>query len=360
MTGRINFMTVGSNPLRAATAPTVVAVAVRALVDFAVARGASRQALLSRSGIDVAEIAAPHNRVAFDKYVLLVRGAKELCCDPAFALHFGEMVDLSEVSIASAIGGISTIDEARVQVNRYARLSADVETVGDGDRWVMKRIAGQLWAIDTRRNPNDFPELTESSFARVICSARRGIGDAMFKEIRVTHAEPSYRAEYDRIFRIPVEFSSDENSVRLDESVMASLRPLPSSGYVRELLRNQAEAMLAELDRARSTRNRVETVLMPLLQNSNVSIERVGSRLGLSRQTLFRRLRDEGVTFEQVVDELRHRLAVHYLTVNNASVRQTAHLVGYSDASAFSRAFKRWTGRSPREFATFPSSIDGG
>jgi AraC-like DNA-binding protein len=217
---------------------------------------------------------------------------------------------------------------------------------------VMKRSAGQLWAIDTRRNPNDFPELTESSYARVICSARRGGGDAMFREIHVTHAEPPYRAEYERIFRIPVVFSSDRNAVRLDESVLASFRPPPSSSYVQELLRNQADAMLVELDRARSTQKRVESVLMPLLQDGRVSIETVGSRLGLSRQTLFRRLREEGVTFEQVVEELRHQLAIHYLTANNASVSQTARLVGYSDASAFSRAFKRWTGRSPREVAT--------
>lgn len=349
MTPRINFMTSG----------TVVAVAVRALVDFAVTRGADRQLLFDRSGIDATELADPHGRVTFDKYVLLTRAANALCNDPAFALHFGEMVDINEVSIGSAIGGISTIDEARVQVNRYARLAIDVETVGGGDRWTMRRSSGQLWAVDKRRNPNDFPELTESSFARVICSARRGMGDAMFKEIHVTHAEPPYRAEYDRIFRMPVMFGSDENAVRLDESAMASLRPPPSSRYVRELLRNQADAMLAELDRARSTRARVETLLMPLLEKGDVSIETVGSRLGLSRQTLFRRLRDEGVTFAQVVDELRHQLAVHYLTANNASVRQTARLVGYSDASAFSRAFKRWTGRSPREVATRKPGASG-
>jgi AraC-like DNA-binding protein len=215
----------------------------------------------------------------------------------------------------------------------------------------MRRTAGQLWAIDARRNPNEFPELTESSFARVICSARRSIGDAMFREIHVTHAEPSYRSEYERIFRIPVMFGSDKNAVRLDESVFPSIKPAPSSRYVQQLLRNQADAMLADLDRTRSTRSRVESLLMPLLQTGDVSIDTVGNQLGLSRQTLFRRLRDEGVTFAQVVDELRHRLAIHYLTANHASVSQTAHLLGYSDASAFSRAFKRWTGRSPREVA---------
>ena len=349
MTGRTNFMTSG----------TVVSIAIRALVDFAVTRGANRRALLGRSGIDASELADPHARVAFDKYVLLTRAAKALCGDPAFALHFGESVDLNELSIAGVLGDISTIDEARMQVNRYGRLALDIETVGGGDRWQIRRSSGQLWVMDTRQNPNDFPELTESSFARVICSARRATGDAMFKEIHVTHAEPPYRAEYDRIFRIPVTFGSNENAVRLDESVLASIKQPPSSRYAQELLRNQAEAMLEELDRAQSTRARVESVLMSLLQTGDLSIERVCHEMGLSRQTLYRRLRDEGVTFALVLDELRHRMAVHYLTTNRSSVRETARLVGYSEASAFSRAFKRWTGRSPRQNAHSPRRRQG-
>ena len=154
-------------------------------------------------------------------------------------------------------------------------------------------------------------------------------------------------------------FGSNENAVRLDESVLASIKQPPSSRYAQELLRNQAEAMLAELDRAQSTRARVESVLMSLLQTGDLSIERVCHEMGLSRQTLYRRLRDEGVTFALVLDELRHRMAVHYLTTNRSSVRETARLVGYSEASAFSRAFKRWTGRSPRQNAHSPRRRQG-
>ena len=78
----------------------------------------------------------------------------------------------------------------------------------------------------------------------------------------------------------------------------------------------------------------------------------IAGALGLSRQTLFRRLRAEGVTFEQVLDELRHKLALNHLGVSKTSVKQTARLLGYSDPSAFSRAFKRWTGSSPRVYAS--------
>ena len=77
-------------------------------------------------------------------------------------------------------------------------------------------------------------------------------------------------------------------------------------------------------------------------------MEAIAACLGIGRQTLFRRLKQEGTTFEHVLDELRHKLALHYLAGERASVHETAYLVGFSDRSAFSRAFKRWTGRSPR------------
>lgn len=80
-----------------------------------------------------------------------------------------------------------------------------------------------------------------------------------------------------------------------------------------------------------------------------VRIETIASKLGASRQTLYRNLKAEGVVFEHVLDELRHRMAVHYLAGKRVSVNETAYLVGFSDPAAFSRAFKRWTGKSPRE-----------
>jgi AraC-like DNA-binding protein len=64
---------------------------------------------------------------------------------------------------------------------------------------------------------------------------------------------------------------------------------------------------------------------------------------------LYRRLKAEGVTFEKVLDALRHQLALHYLSGQKVSVNETAYLVGFSDPAAFSRAFKRWTGMRPRE-----------
>ena len=91
---------------------------------------------------------------------------------------------------------------------------------------------------------------------------------------------------------------------------------------------------------------------MSLLHTGDVSMTMIAGKLCFSRQTLFRKLKTEDVTFEQVLDELRQKLALNYLRANKASVKETARLVGYSDPAAFSRAFKRWTGTSPRTYVS--------
>jgi AraC-like DNA-binding protein len=76
-------------------------------------------------------------------------------------------------------------------------------------------------------------------------------------------------------------------------------------------------------------------------------IQDIAAGLGLSKASLYRRLADEGCGFEEVLDALRHRMALHYLSGRKVSVNETAYLVGFSDPTAFSRAFKRWTGATP-------------
>jgi AraC-like DNA-binding protein len=328
---------------------TIVASGVRALMEFAVSKGACREALAGRSGIDPAELQDPDNRIPFDRYVALMRAGQELCDDPALALHFGESVDVSGISFACLLGPPSgSWADGFGEMNRYGRLSVEVETVGGGDRFQLVRDAGQVWVVDTRSNPNDFPELTESAFARAVCTSRRMFGEMRFlEEVHVTHAAPAYRAEYERIFQVPVVFESDRNALLTNDAWLTLTTPI-FPPYVTEVLRAHAETLLQKLDSSKTTKGRVESLLMPMLHTGDASIETVAGRLGLSRQTLFRKLKAEGVTFEKVLDGLRHRLALEYLSREKVSVNETAYLVGFSDPAAFSRAFKRWTGASPR------------
>jgi AraC-like DNA-binding protein len=163
----------------------------------------------------------------------------------------------------------------------------------------------------------------------------------------VTHAAPAYRAEYDRIFRVPVVFRSGTNALLPSERLWSTARADSASRYVSGVLRQHAEALLEKLKSSRSTRGRVERSLASLFRTGDATMDVVARRLGLTRQTLFRRLRAEGTTFEKVRDDLRRDTALRALGEGTLSVKEAAYRLGYSDPAAFSRAFKRWTGRRP-------------
>jgi len=324
---------------------TVAAGLARGLIELAASKGASRAALAERSGIDPKDLEDQDNRIAFAKYVALMRAGKELCNDPALALHYGETNDLSHISIVGLIAYASeTMLDGLAQLNRYGRLV--VEFDGGPDRFQIKRRGDGLWVVDTRQDANEFPELTESTFARMICAPRKfGLAQAAMA-VCVTHAAPAYREEYERIYGVPVTFESDWNAMRIDETLMAQPIQLEPR-YVFGILSEHADALLERLANSKSTAGRVESLSMPVLHTGRASMDLIAGRMGLSRQTLFRRLKAEGVTFEKVLDDLRRRLALDYLSANKVSVNETAYLVGFSDRATFSRAYKRWTGTSP-------------
>lgn len=329
--------------------PTVSAGFARGVLDVAVARGAARVALLAEAGLAAADLADQDARIPLVRYVALMRAGQRLSGDPALGLHYGEAKDIAEVSIVGLIGQASTSGaEAFAQLNRYVPLIVETQNADGGPRFSMVIDREGAWLVDNRLDPNSFPELTESAFAQLICGPRRYGEEVPVKAVQVTHADPGYRDEYERIFRAPVTFGATRNAVLIDAARLVE-KPAQLPRYVFGVLNERADALLAELEGSRSVRGRVEGQLMPILHTGQVSMDAVAAKLALSRQTLFRKLKAEGVTFEQVLDELRHKLAVHYLGGRKVSVNETAYLVGFSDPAAFSRAFKRWTGASPSE-----------
>jgi AraC-like DNA-binding protein len=331
--------------------PTVAAGYARGLLELAVSRGADRTALLERSGIQLDQLLDQDHRIRFESYVALMRAGQDLCSDPALALHYGQAISIADVSIVGLIARASrTMAEAFAQVNRFAGLVIDVPFLGASGRFEIARRDGDTWMEDTRADPNAFPELTESTFARMVCGQAQDFGDISFaRAIHVTHPAPGHRSEYERVFKMPVAFDSDRNALLLDERWL-DIDIAPSNRYVFGIFSDRAAALLEELQRSRSLRHQVESLLMPVLHTGDVAMDAIAGRLGMSRQTLYRRLKEEGDSYDKIVDDLRHKLALHYLNGKKVSVSETAYLIGFSDPSAFSRAFTRWTGTSPMSF----------
>lgn len=329
--------------------PTVGAGFARGLLEFAVRKGADRQALMAKTGLTAEDLADQDGRVAMTKYVALMRTGIALSGDPALALHFGEAINIARVSIIGQIGRASeTMADALAQLNRYVRLVVEAESAGKY-RFESIERDGAMWIVDTRLNANAFPELTESAFAQLICHTREFGHDSnrpMVKLVHVTHARPVHWQEYERVFAAPVEFGKEWNAMQVDPE-WTTYRVAREDSYLGTILRGHADGLLKELEASRTLRAKVESIVLPKLHTGETSVEEISAKMGLSRQTLYRKLKDEGVTYEQVLDGLRERMALHYLGDRKISVNETAYLVGFSDPTAFSRAFKRWTGSSP-------------
>ena len=328
---------------------TVAAGVTKRLLDVAVELGASRGALLEESGLDAEGLCNHDNRISLPQHMALVRAAKRLCGDPAFALHYGEKVNLAEVSVVGLIGyACATVADAFVQLQRYSRLIMDLE-LGVDERFQLVPDEEGLWLVDCRPDPNEYPELTEGTFAQMINGIRRFGNTPFVLALQVTHADPGYGLEYERIFNAPVTFESTRNAMRIDPAWLTH-RVAEQPAYVFGVLSRHADELLVQLDSDESVRGRVEALIMQVLHTGRVAMPAVAQQMGYSRDTLYRRLKEEGVTFAAVLDELRHRLAIAYLRAGKVSVNETAYLLGFSDPASFSRAFKRWTGTSPKAF----------
>ena len=338
--------------------PTVAAGYPKALLDFAVSKGADRQTLIERSRICLDDLEDQDRRIPLPDYLALLNAGIELCNEPALSLLFGEAVKLQDISIVGMIGvAFDNVESGRQLVNRYTPLGLDADD-GTAEPIQFVRENGDVWMKFTGTIYVDNPLLIESGLARGVCGAREllrsmpNLEHVQFpKAIRFTHKEPSYRAEYDRIFGVPLFFESHMNALLMDEAFLNMKLPR-TNPYLSEIMSARAEELLKSLEMSKTTRGRVENLLVPVLHTGEATVEMIASKLGLSRQTLFRILKAEGVTFEQVLDELRHKLALYYLNGKKVPVNQTAYLLGFSEPAAFSRAFKRWTGTNPRTYVS--------
>ena len=321
--------------------------AARALLDFAMSKCGQRALLLERSGIDVTELLDEEKRIPFEQYAALMKAGQELSNDPAFALHFGESDEGMESTFACMMGIFSpTVAESFAHLRRDAPQMEVDANADDEQPFQMIREGDRVWIYDRRYD--DFPAGAESNFARVVCASRRLFPGAEFvKTVHFKHAEPSYRAEYERIFQMPIVFGSERYALQTD-TAWFELAGQGHSQQAMELMKQRVATLAHPNGNGTSMRSRVEAWLTDHLRSAEVSIDAAASELGVGRHTLLRKLKGEGVTFKQLLDELRRKLAMHYLNESKLPVSEAAYLLGFSDPSSFSRAYKRWTGHSPR------------
>jgi AraC-like DNA-binding protein len=150
-------------------------------------------------------------------------------------------------------------------------------------------------------------------------------------------------------FKCPVDFEKDFTCVRFPLSFL-SIPLLHSDTTLLDLLSQQAEALLLVLPKADMFEEKLQQVIVQSLHEGEPTLPVVAAHLALSSRTLQRRLQERGLVFQDILENTRRELAIRYLQDKTLSLTDIALLLGYSEQSAFNRAFKRWYSEPPKMY----------
>ncbi len=167
-------------------------------------------------------------------------------------------------------------------------------------------------------------------------------------EVRLACAPPRDTSDHERFFDAPLVWRAARHELVLPASVLALACRHRHAG-MQSFFEAEAQRLLAQAQDPAGVTRRVREVLAGSAKGEAPSLAQAARRLAMSERSLARRLQEEGTTFRAVLDEVRRDLAVSYLRSQRLSVAEVAFLLGFSEPSAFIRAFKRWTGRSPAQ-----------
>lgn len=306
--------------------------------------GADVDQVFSAAGLSRALSNDPMQRLPLDTVSRLYRASVESTGDPYFGLSVARFI---HVSTAHALGygllASATLMDFCQRVQRYiglATLTCRAEVVIREDEVCLRTVPKVAISAET-----------QDAWCGLLYLLMRQIHRDDFRPLAVEFAHPVPHAgdgPYVRFFDAPVHFDRDAVTLVLPRADME----IPLPGACAELARindNLAASYVARLDRDDVVAN-TRAQIIDRLPGGDVGKRTVAASLGISESTLRNRLAEHGTGFHELLDSVRSELACSYLSQSRMSVTEVAFLLGFTDVSNFTRAFKRWTGMSPSRF----------
>jgi len=310
--------------------------------------GVEKEAIEEILGVSLTELDNPEKRIPVSIYVRLEQEAPSLTKDDTIGLVLGSFFsfDGSKTGVVGYLARHSnTLGMAFNQAIRFSNLISDVfhialRTQGDSAEFIYSRPIPETFTILG----------IELSLARAVVTLQAVVGDDFhLKKATFQYPQPNYMKKYYEVFGSQVYFGQPENLICFPVEYLQQEIP-DSQGYLHEVLDQRAKEQLAKFEEQKGITYSVRKSILDHLPTGDATVEIVAEQLHISRQTLFRKLKAEGTSFQGLLDEMRKSLASNYLKADNYSIIETAFLLGFSESSAFHRAFKRWYGQTPFEY----------
>jgi AraC-like DNA-binding protein len=265
--------------------------------------------------------------------------------DPTFGLSVGETLHPGNLhAIGYALMSSTTIRDFAQRLCNYYRVvsqSADIHIEETPDAFLLvTELAGE-----------DICWETQDAFSVLMVRFVRFIYSPDFIPLRAELMRPhpgDYLQKYTDYFQCELCFDSPKIVIAIPPDIVDTILP-GASKELAQLHDNTTMQYLKRLER-QNIINRVRTIIVEELASGAITKQQVADKLCMSPRSLQLKLASKNQSFQEILDSTRKSLALGYMEQSAISITEAAYLLGFSDVSNFTRAFKRWTGKSPRGF----------
>lgn len=334
-----------SKPHQLVSQPDSQGIATRLTAERLRAAGIAIEPLLRNAGLSASQISNEKVRVGAASQIKFLSAAATALDDPLLGFKIARDGDLRQIGPLYYVATSSaTLGEALARAQRYSSIvnaGFALRVSESGSFTVALRYVGVPRHSDRHQ--------MECLITVVIRLCRTLTGCNLNPTIvRLAHRRIPQSSELEKYFGCRIDFGADRDEVVLDQKA-AKLFLVGADPYLNDILLKSCEQALAPRRSAgNSLRSVVENAITPLLPHGKARLEVVARTLGMSSRTLSRKLTKEGLTFGEILNQLRSDLALHYLKERELSISQIAWLVGYQGVGTFSHSCKRWTGDNPK------------
>jgi AraC-like DNA-binding protein len=308
--------------------------------------------VLQEAGLSLEEVGNEFTWIPLEKFAMVLTVAARLTGDPYFGLKHGASWRFTSNPLGYLMANAPDIKTA-------LRSFAHFHTVLSSNHveFVETNSGGRIeWAYPVTLS--NIVQLTDFSLMRFVSRVQSAAGQTWRPvSVGVTHRQPADLAEYERRVGARIAFNQTVNSTTFASPTLSL--PMPHADP--QLFKLVARFCEEQLERQKATDhplNRIREAMIRCLQHGSFGPRHVAHELNMTPNSLHRRLRAEGSSFQRLLDDTRRRLTHRYLLESSLRLTDIAARVDYSEISAFSRAARRWFGTSPRSFRRQKSNLD--
>lgn len=302
---------------------------------------------LQSLGIHRHTLSDPALRFAEPKLIALWNWLADNSSRPDIGLVIGQTINPSAKGLlASWVSQAESIAEA-LDIFR-----TNISLMNPSEHWDIHENKGTCTLRFSLRQDKAYPSITVERSMSAMVAWGRILSGHPFPLIAAhfSFPRPGYAQKFTPIFGQHIEFESKENRLVFDSQFL-TLPIISGNQYLKSLIEDKAKATLQDLTKNESlTRKTKLAIEKQMVNNSAISIDALCDELAISRQTLYRKLKEEGSDFKSLSDDYRKQEALKLLQQEAENITSVGLRLGYQDASSFYKAFKRWFGMSPGDY----------